>query len=710
MKKFTDWSIRYKLLSLLLFISVSAFAAAWTIAYLRNLQDVERGADNQLTSVRRSKASQLESYYQTIFSHVQTLSEDFMFIDAMRQFDAAYLALDTNAIPAEDMGGLFRDYSTQFYPEMQKRKLARPAVQDYLPYTPAGIQLQYLYIAKNPYPAGKRRELNRADDNSDYSRVHAKYHRAFERIAEKFGYYDLYLIDNQGNSVYDVNKDRDFATNYLHGIYQDSNLAKLVRQCLATKNPDDVFLSDFEPYQASFGEPTQYVASPIFDGDERVGIFALQLSTQAIENVVTGDRGWIKDGLGLSGETIIYGADSRLRTNVRSYLEDPEGFLAQRKGTVSDKILNQVRDYKTTILYYHDPLSTVANAAEGKQGTEIERAQNSGTTYLVSYGPLHIPGVHWVIISRVRLDEMLQPIGQMQRQFAWWGAGMLLLAVVASLLAARVALRPVQALVKAARSVGAGDLTAHVDWKWKDELGILADTFNSMTRNIREDTELIEQKNRENEALLLNILPGEIAARLKTGEREIADSFADVTVLFGDIVGFTTLSSKNSAPEIVDMLNDLFSRFDQAAKELGIEKIKTIGDCYMAVCGLPKTCPDHADRMARMALCMLDATRQSGEDKGLNLQMRIGMNSGRVVAGVIGRSKFIYDLWGDTVNIASRMESTGVPGQIQVTESVYNRLKDGFEFESRGLIQVKGKGELETWLLHSQIRVKEAVA
>jgi len=131
------------------------------------------------------------------------------------------------------------------------------------------------------------------------------------------------------------------------------------------------------------------------------------------------------------------------------------------------------------------------------------------------------------------------------------------------------------------RRVKDGDLTAKVEWKWKDELGMLSDTFNSMTRSIREKTEVIEEKNRENEALLLNILPSEIAARLRGGEYEIADSFADVTVLFGDLVGFTVLSSKIPADRLVKILNGLFSRFDQIASELGIEKIKTIGDCYM---------------------------------------------------------------------------------------------------------------------------------
>jgi class 3 adenylate cyclase len=256
--------------------------------------------------------------------------------------------------------------------------------------------------------------------------------------------------------------------------------------------------------------------------------------------------------------------------------------------------------------------------------------------------------------------------------------------------------------------VAAGDFTGEVGWKSEDELGMLCSTFDSMTKNIREKTELIEQKNRENEALLLNILPGEIADRLKAGEDDIADSFVNVTVLFADLVGFTVLSSTMSAAQVVDMLNGLFSRFDQLANELGVEKVKTIGDCYMAVCGLPKPCSDHTERMAGMALRMLEATREYSNQKGLSLRMRIGLNTGPVVAGVIGTSKFIYDLWGNTVNLASRMESTGVPGEIQVTRSVYERLNDSFEFEGRGMIHVKGKGEIETWLLHGQLHAAKA--
>jgi class 3 adenylate cyclase len=705
-KTFSHWSLRYKLLIVLLYLGITAFAVTGLVAYVNNLRSLRQNITNQLTSIRRSKAYQIESYYRTIHNHVMSLSDDRMFIDAMREFRSAYQAMNAASVPADLREAVLEDYRTQFYPQLQSLDLAPPSVEDYLPQAPAALRLQYDYIVKNPYPAGHRRQMDSAGDDSEYSRVHAKYHPAFRKIVEAFGYYDLYLIDYEtGRAVYDVNKDRDFGTSLRDGLYRESNLAKVVRRCLATDNPDDVFFSDFEPYDAASGEPTQWVASPIFDGEEHLGVLALQLAIDHIQDVVTGRQGWERDGLGKSGRSDIIGPDYLLRTNVRPFIENREMFVARLKasGTPEEK-LKRIEAYNTTILQLEVRLPSVTAALDGKEGTTIEKTAFGPGRSLVSFMPLNVQGLHWVFESRMNLGEAQKPITDMQHFFFWWGAVLFLLTVTAALLMTRQLLRPIDALARAARRVAAGDLTAEANWKSKDELGMLCDTFNSMTKSIREKTELIEEKNRENEALLLNILPAEIANRLKGGENEIADNFADVTVLFGDLVGFTALSSKTSAAQIVEMLNGLFSRFDQAAKELVIEKIKTIGDCYMAVCGLPNRCPDHADRMARMALRMVEATREYGKEQGVSLQLRIGLNSGPVVAGVIGTSKFIYDLWGDTVNLASRMESTGVPGEIQVTRSVYERLKESYEFESRGVVQVKGKGEIEAWLLHGQIR------
>ncbi|MCL2931428.1 MAG: response regulator [Trichodesmium sp. MAG_R03] len=209
----------------------------------------------------------------------------------------------------------------------------------------------------------------------------------------------------------------------------------------------------------------------------------------------------------------------------------------------------------------------------------------------------------------------------------------------------------------------------------------------------------LAEEQEKSERLLLNILPEPIAQRLKQGEKTIADSFSDVTVLFADLVGFTKISANLSPAELVELLNMIFSCFDELAEKYGLEKIKTIGDAYMVVGGLPTRRKDHAEAIAEMALDMLHKVKEIYSNQEKPLQIRIGINTGAVEAGVIGTKKFAYDLWGDTVNTAHRMESHGIPGMIQVTEDTYNCLANKYIFKERGMIEVKGKGMIRTYLL-----------
>jgi adenylate cyclase len=209
----------------------------------------------------------------------------------------------------------------------------------------------------------------------------------------------------------------------------------------------------------------------------------------------------------------------------------------------------------------------------------------------------------------------------------------------------------------------------------------------------------VGQKNifqEKSEKLLLNILPKEIADILKNEPRTIADHFEGASVLFADIVNFTPLSATMTPRELVGLLNEVFSYFDLLVEKYGLEKIKTIGDCYMVASGVPRPRPDHAQALTRMALEMRDYVSQH-KFQGRKLTFRIGLNSGPMVAGVIGRKKFIYDLWGDAVNTASRMESHGHEGIIQITRAMYELIKDDFACEPRGTVNVKGKGEMEVW-------------
>ena len=209
----------------------------------------------------------------------------------------------------------------------------------------------------------------------------------------------------------------------------------------------------------------------------------------------------------------------------------------------------------------------------------------------------------------------------------------------------------------------------------------------------------LEIEQARSERLLLNVLPEAVAVRLKERDGIIADACPDVTVLFADIVGFTPLAEQLPAAELVGVLDRVFACWDALAKSLGIEKIKTIGDAYMAAAGIPVPRDDHAEAIAEMALAMGPEVSRVAAETGMPLEVRIGIDSGPVVAGVIGRAKFIYDLWGDTVNTASRMESHAIPGTIQITERACGRLREGYRLEPRGRIEVKGKGSMSPFLL-----------
>ena len=215
--------------------------------------------------------------------------------------------------------------------------------------------------------------------------------------------------------------------------------------------------------------------------------------------------------------------------------------------------------------------------------------------------------------------------------------------------------------------------------------------------------EALEIEKKRSDDLLHNILPTQIATRLKNSKKTIADGFASVSVLFLDIVGFTSLSSTKTPQELVDVLNEIFTIFDDLAEKYKLEKIKTIGDSYMVAAGVPEILDNDAERIVNFALELIPSLEKFNQKSGNSLQIRVGINSGPVVAGVIGKKKFIYDLWGDAVNIASRMESHGLVGKVQVSEATYNLISDKFNFTKREEIDVKGKGLMQTYIVENNI-------
>lgn len=339
----------------------------------------------------------------------------------------------------------------------------------------------------------------------------------------------------------------------------------------------------------------------------------------------------------------------------------------------------------------------------------------------------------WLIVVVVPEADFMERINANTRTTILLCLVALLVATLLGLVTSRWITKPIMRLSAASQELARhirtpefahGELFEKVEVKAVDELGVLAESFNLMAQQLQESFEALEKTNAElelrveqrtkdlqtakedaeyareqSDRLLLNILPAPIAERLKVTEGCMAEGFEQATVMFADIVGFTPLSARVSPLELVSLLNQIFSEFDQLTEKHGLEKIKTIGDAYMVAAGLPVPRTDHAEAIAQMALDMQDCINSFQTYRRDRFQIRIGINTGPVVAGVIGTKKFIYDLWGDTVNVASRMESQGNPGKIQVTQATYEILQHKFLFVGRGAIAVKGKGEMTTYWL-----------
>lgn len=694
------WGLAAKLFAVLLLLGVVAVVITSVLGYIRAREALEKVIFDQLISARETKANQVEAYFRTVRSEMRLLAASKMVVDAMKGFRDSVDELDRREVPEETRQKVLGWYNDEYMPMVRRVLNKDVPVDDFLPVGAAPYFLQKSYIVDNPHPAARRKLMDDADDGSAYSKVHAAYHPLMRTAAETLGFFDFLMVDpRSGRIIYSVDKEADFAMSLRAGPYRNSNIASAAARCARSPDPSATCLDDFAPYLPADGAPAAFIAAPVIDQGAVIGVLVAELSINELDDIVTGGRRWRHEGFGATGEAYLVGPDFLVRSNGRNFFERRDVYFSELKaGGASDEDIASIRRYGTPILHQHADTPATRAAIGGVEGVG-EIIGYRGIPTLASWGPVKIGGVNWALIVKIDSAEAFAPIYQLERALMVVGAVALLAVLITAAWLSRSLLGPLRDLTAGVRRFAAGDYDAHVPVRSRDEIGQLCLAFNGMVDELHEKNQLIEAKNRENEELLLNVLPAPIANRLRGGEQGIADGFAEVSVAFADLVGFTALSSEMPPAEVVTLLNGLFTRFDMAAGEIGIEKIKTVGDAYMAVCGLPVPVADHAERMLRMAIRMVHITREHALEHGVSMRLRVGINSGPVVAGVIGKSKYIYDLWGDTVNLASRMESGGIPDSIQVTRPVYEALKDKFTFESRGAIEVKGKGSVEAWVL-----------
>ncbi len=680
-------SIKSRLILMLMIVSLLAIIVIGVLGWRNGQTSLNDAIVNNLTSVRSSKAYQIERYFDVIFSHTRTLAEDRMVVNAMNEFKEGYQVGVYRSTAPEELQAIADYYEDGFLSRLSDN-LGEPALSVlYRPRRPVANYFQYHYIVNNPFPIGEKEKMAASENDSTiYNRFHQFYHPLFRNLVDEFNYYDLFLIDLEtGNIVYSVFKEADFATSLREGPYRESGLGVLAAQIRQEPERGRISIVDFRAYDPSYAAPAAFVGTPIFDRTQAVGILAIQLPLDEINRVMTGDRDWERDGLGLTGESYLVGADQLLRSDSRFYLEDKQAYnVDMQLAGVSAETLARIDRFDTSVLLQPVTTDAVELAFDTQRGTDIINGYRN-IPVLSSYAPINIPGLNWIILSEIETAEAFAPITMLQRNILIWGVGFIMLVGFVSIILSQRFLRPIDKLTEGAKKLSEGETDVYIDVTTDDEFGNLASSFNAMAESKRTQEQIIAEKNSENERLLLNILPASLAKRLTAGER-IADQLQQVSVIYIRLQGFAQMSARLGALVSAEYLEELIELLDEAAERHLIDRVRTIGETYIAACGITTARLDHAKRIVDFANVALNIIKRFDVQHDEHLSVQIGINSGPVIVGVVGTRRFDFELWGETVNVAQRIHLEADPNHVLVTEQVIQRVSEHFHFEQHSIL------------------------
>lgn len=486
-------TIKSKLIVSFLFIGLLPILILSYIIYQNSKSAIEERAFSHLTSMRETKGKQIENYFQFIQKQIQTLSEDQMIIDATMAFKATFNNIKSNTesfkgkLPTYEQN-LKSYYTSEFLTKLNKNMPSPKGMQEFWSNNPTTVKLQYQYISNNPNNTGEKDNLMRPAGETDaYHTIHEQYHPIIRNYLKQFGYYDIFIIDAKtGHIVYSVFKEVDYATSLLTGPYKNTNFADAFRKAQQASNKDFTVLEDFRPYDPSYHAPASFIASPIYDGNEKIGVLIFQMPIEAINNIMTGDNNWVNDGLGQSGESYLVGTDQKMRTISRPFIDNNKAFTEILLSTGQDKLAQQTSTFGTTIGLL--PIETIAakKALEGKTNIEIIDGY-MGKPVLTAYKKLNIQNVNYAILCEIKESEIFAPLTRLRTTIFLTLALATALVLTIALFLSKTIVKPIHRLSEALDDIvkGDGDLTRQLPVENNDEMGEVATRFNTFIDKIR---------------------------------------------------------------------------------------------------------------------------------------------------------------------------------------------------------------------------------
>lgn len=696
-------TLKSKLQGMLLLTSLGSLLVIGTTSWLQAKGTLEDKIADQLIGVRTAKADQFELFFSNLYNQVGTLAEDGRVVEAMVGFNRGFRQLERKFPEAEIEPVLEAYYTKEFFPRLSKNLLGDNELK-YITYRPsgqAGRYLQYNYLAKNPNKVGEKDKLLDAGDGTYYNQIHKEHQAYFRRLIDKFGYYDLFLINHRtGDMVYSVYKETDYATNLLNGRYSQSGLADVVRKVIASPQAGKIQVVDFKPYRPSYEAPAAFVAAPIFSGFNLIGIVAVQLPVDKINQVMSQDNDWETAGLGKTGEAYLIGEDFSMRSMSRFLQEKPKRYKALvRSNGTPKRDIELIEKLNTTIGLQKVENQAAQLALGGETGIEVVEDYR-GVNTLTAYAPLELQGLDWGILAQMDLGEAYQPLYALQIKLLIAGVVFLLLTALGAEIAANIFIKPFERLKADAQKVAAGEADGEFAVTSTDEFGEMTAILNNINQKVNQTNKELAAKDSENDNLLNNLLPSSIAKRMKAGETLIADKVKQVTIVYAQVGGIADLSRQKTPQEVTELLTKLVGEFDKAAIRYGMERQSSGSTDYMAFCGLTQPRLDHTKRATDFAIAIVQSLTRLENLHNSTLALRIGIHSGSVNAGVVGgKKKFAFNIWGEDVYLATRIYARAQPNHVVITEAAFQRVADAYTFAPNPVAEIENVGSVKTWTL-----------
>ena len=657
---------------------------------------------SQLTSVRESKRAQVQTWLKEMQSHVQAMAIDRSVITASREFISAYQRLEDKTLSHDQLANLKNYYVQQYLPQLSKKLKISPLLEHYLPVRNDRQYLQYHYISQ-----AQTTDKDSSDNKSYYAGVHQYYHPVFREMIQAYGIEDMFLVDiKTGDIVYSVMKNVDFSRNLYSGAFSVSNLGNLAKTIHDTQSHGKVSISDFDFYKPSYGKPSAFMGTTIFDESQQaIAMLMIGVPQERLNDVMTGKKGWESQGLGKTGEAFLVGDDLLMRSNAR-LLHNSKNCYADslvNKHLLDENTAERICQLKTSVLLQKVSNPALKKALQGGSGTQIIDSY-SGKKALVAYAPLLLEQLNWAIIAQIDLSEANAPIHAFQKQLTISGVIIASIVTLFAMFLAYLFTRPIDILMKGANQLSKGNTEVNIKLDRNDEYGQLAKTFNHTAQLLNQKEKLIKEKSQQYETLLKNILPPKIANKYKANKSQsFSEKVENVTVLYTTLGGFKDHTNSTNAEQSINLLNELITAIDKLSQKHGIEKIKTIGDCYLAACGLTIPRLNHSQRCVNFSLDLLQLLQHFNRTHSTPFTLRVGLHTGTVLSGIVGEDKLCFDVWGEAVSQASLIRFSATKNSIIITEAVYKNLTKQSLFTQHDVVKTKEMGEISIYIHSTEV-------